>query len=91
MSSDDSGTPLKYAVDESPPHLLSAGLGLQVVVLIVAGIVLTHAHEDHFGAVAHLWPRLGAPVFATPFTANLLRRKLGEAGLRLGPQRRPRR
>ena len=44
-------------------------------------IVLTHAHEDHFGALAHLWPRLRAPVFATPFTAALLRYKLEEAGL----------
>jgi ribonuclease J len=47
----------------------------------LAGIVLTHAHEDHFGAVAHLWPRLKVPVYATPFTAHLLRRKLAEAGL----------
>ena len=45
------------------------------------GIVLTHAHEDHFGAVAHLWPRLQVPVYATPFAATMLRRKLGEAGL----------
>jgi NCS2 family nucleobase:cation symporter-2/xanthine permease XanP len=41
MSSGDTQTPLKYAVDEKPPHLLAAGLGLQVVILIVAGIVLT--------------------------------------------------
>jgi ribonuclease J len=47
----------------------------------LAGIVLTHAHEDHFGAVAHLWPRLQVPVYATSFTANLLRRKLAEAEL----------
>ena len=45
------------------------------------GIIITHAHEDHYGAVAHLWPRLRAPVFATPFTAELLRGKLAEAGL----------
>ena len=45
------------------------------------GIVLTHAHEDHIGAVAHLWPRLKAPVYATPFTAALLRGKLEEEGL----------
>lgn len=45
------------------------------------GIVLTHAHEDHHGAVHHLWPRLRCPVLATPFTAALLRGKLAEAGL----------
>ena len=38
----------------------------------VVGIVLTHAHEDHFGAVLDLWPRLKVPVYATPFTAALL-------------------
>jgi ribonuclease J len=47
----------------------------------LSGIVLTHAHEDHFGAVAHLWPQLEVPVYATPFTAALLRRKLVEADL----------
>ncbi len=45
------------------------------------GIVLTHAHEDHLGAVSHLWPRLRCPVYATPFAAALLRHKLGEANL----------
>ena len=47
----------------------------------LVGIVLTHAHEDHLGAVADLWPRLRAPVYATPFAASVLRRKLLEAGL----------
>jgi ribonuclease J len=45
------------------------------------GIVLTHAHEDHIGALAWLWPRLKAPVYATPFTAALVREKLKERGL----------
>ncbi|MFN9849116.1 MAG: ribonuclease J [Alphaproteobacteria bacterium] len=45
------------------------------------GIVLTHAHEDHIGAVAHLWPRFKAPIYATPFTAFILREKLREADL----------
>jgi ribonuclease J len=46
------------------------------------GLLLTHAHEDHFGAVVDLWPRLGGvPVFATPFTASMLKSKLGERGL----------
>ncbi|MGI8839430.1 MAG: ribonuclease J [Caulobacteraceae bacterium] len=47
----------------------------------ILGIVLTHAHEDHIGAVAWLWPRIKAPLYATPFTAFLLREKLREAGL----------
>ena len=47
----------------------------------ILGIVLTHAHEDHIGAVAWLWPRLKAPVYATPFTAFLLREKLREKGI----------
>lgn len=41
----------------------------------LAGIVLTHAHEDHFGALIDLWPRLKVPVYATPFTAALLEAK----------------
>jgi ribonuclease J len=47
----------------------------------ILGIVLTHAHEDHLGAVAWLWPRLKAPIYATPFTAFLLREKLKQADL----------
>lgn len=45
------------------------------------GLVITHAHEDHIGAVAHLWRSLRCPVYATPFGASVLRRKLGEVGL----------
>ncbi len=41
-------------------------------------IVLTHAHEDHLGAVQYLWPQLKCPVYATPFTAAVLSRKLAE-------------
>ena len=44
-------------------------------------LIITHAHEDHIGAVAHLWRQLRCPVYATPFAAAVLRRKLGEAGL----------
>jgi ribonuclease J len=47
----------------------------------LAGLVLTHAHEDHLGAVQYLWPRLKCPVWATPFAASVLRNKLHEAGL----------
>ena len=42
------------------------------------GIVLTHAHEDHIGAIAHLWPKLKCKIFATPFTAVLIREKFKE-------------
>ena len=47
----------------------------------ILGIVLTHAHEDHVGAIGWLWPRLKAPVYATPFTAFLVREKLRDADL----------
>jgi len=47
----------------------------------LAGLVITHAHEDHVGAVAHLWPALRCPIFASPFASAVLRRKLAEAGL----------
>lgn len=47
----------------------------------ILGIVLTHAHEDHIGALGWLWPQLKAPVYATPFTAALVRDKLKERGL----------
>lgn len=47
----------------------------------LVGIVLTHAHEDHYGALLDLWPRLKAPVYATPFTAGMLQAKAaGMAG-----------
>lgn len=41
----------------------------------IAGIVLTHSHEDHFGALFDLWPLLKVPVYATPFTAALIEAK----------------
>ena len=45
------------------------------------GVVLTHAHEDHIGAVPYFAAELGVPLYATPFTADLVRRKLIEAGI----------
>jgi ribonuclease J len=45
------------------------------------GVVLTHAHEDHIGAVPYFAEELGVPLYATPFTARLVRGKLEEAGL----------
>ena len=47
----------------------------------IAGLLLTHAHEDHYGAVLDLWPQLGGVrVYATPFTGEMLKLKLAEAG-----------
>ncbi len=48
----------------------------------LAGLVLTHAHEDHLGAVQYLWDRFRTPVYATPFTASVLRHKLEENNVR---------
>ncbi|MFZ1566014.1 MBL fold metallo-hydrolase, partial [Sphingorhabdus sp.] len=45
------------------------------------GIVLTHGHEDHIGAVPYLAADLGVPLYATPFTAQLIRGKLEEQGI----------
>lgn len=45
------------------------------------GLVLTHGHEDHIGAVPYLWERFQCPVYATPFTAELVKGKLKEAGI----------
>jgi ribonuclease J len=45
------------------------------------GLVITHGHEDHIGAIPYLWSRLECPIYATPFTAFLIREKLKEAGL----------
>ena len=45
------------------------------------GLLLTHGHEDHIGAVPYLWSRFRCPIYATPFTAALVRRKLEEADI----------
>ena len=47
----------------------------------LVGLVLTHGHEDHIGAVPWLWERLQCPIHATPFTVSMVRRKLEDAGL----------
>ncbi|MEX0309509.1 MAG: ribonuclease J [Tateyamaria sp.] len=46
----------------------------------IDGIFITHAHEDHVGAVAHTYEQLRAPIYARPFTANVARRKMDEHG-----------
>ncbi len=48
----------------------------------LCGLVLTHAHEDHFGAIPYLWQRLRCPIWCTRFTAAVLRRKLDESRLK---------
>ena len=60
----------------TPDPAFARGLGGRL-----RGLLLTHAHEDHLGAVPHLWPQIGCPVYATPFAGGLLRRKLRDAGL----------
>jgi ribonuclease J len=45
------------------------------------GLLVTHGHEDHIGAIPYLWERLRCPIYATPFTASLIRRKLAEVDL----------
>jgi len=47
----------------------------------LVGLVITHAHEDHLGGIPYLWRQLKCPVFATPFAAGLLKRKLPETTL----------
>lgn len=69
----------------------ASGVGLDVVMPDPAfiaerrdcldGLLLTHAHEDHLGAVPYLWPRLRCPVYGTRFSLSILRRKLVEVGL----------
>ena len=47
----------------------------------LVGLVITHAHEDHIGAIAHIWPRLKCPVYATAFAAELIKAKFIEKGI----------
>ncbi len=72
-----------FAGDELPGiDLLLPEVGfIEKVKKDLAGIVITHAHEDHIGALAELWPSLGARVYASPFSAGLAEaRRLGEPG-----------
>ena len=48
------------------------------------GLVLTHAHEDHIGAIAHIWPKLMCDIYATPFTSVLIKEKFKEKKIDLG-------
>jgi len=49
------------------------------------GMIITHAHEDHIGAVAHLWKQFECPLYASPFTAHILKKKLAEKNLQHVP------
>ena len=49
------------------------------------GIVLTHAHEDHIGAIVHIWPKLKCKIYATPFTALLISEKFNEKNIDITP------
>lgn len=71
----DDTTPPGIEVITPDPSSLKM-LGEQLIAIIV-----THAHEDHVGALGYLWPALKAPVYCTGFTASVAERKLGEAGL----------
>ena len=70
----DLTTPGIDAICADPEYILSEKQSLN-------GLLLTHGHEDHIGAVAHLATRFDCPVFATPFTAALVTRKLMEANI----------
>ena len=48
------------------------------------GIILTHAHEDHIGAIAHIWPQIKCKIYSTPFTAVLIREKFKEKRIDIG-------
>ena len=48
------------------------------------GLVLTHAHEDHIGAIAHIWPQLLCDIYATPFTGVLIKEKFKEKKINIG-------
>ncbi len=48
------------------------------------GLVLTHAHEDHIGAIAHVWPKLLCDIYATPFTSVLIKEKFKEKKIEIG-------
>ena len=71
------GDPIYGSIDVSMPDIVS----IENYTDSISGLLLTHAHEDHIGAVHHLWPYLKCPIFATEFAAEILIRKLKDVGL----------
>src|SRR6204780_3930576 len=77
------GLGLAFAGDEAPGvDLVMPDLSfVEKIKRDLVGIIITHAHEDHIGALAELWPSLGVPVYMTRFAAGLAEaRRLGEPG-----------
>ena len=71
------GDPVYKSVDVAMPDISS----IEDSIDSISGLLLTHAHEDHIGAVHHLWPYLKCPIYATGFAAEVLIRKLKDVGL----------
>ncbi len=71
------GDPIYKSVDIAMPDIVS----IEDSTKSLSGILLTHAHEDHIGAVHHLWPYLRCPIYATDFAAEVLIKKLMDVGL----------
>ena len=71
------GDPIYKSVDVAMPDISS----IEDSIDSISGLLLTHAHEDHIGAVHHLWPYLRCPIYATDFAAEVLIRKLKDVGL----------
>jgi len=67
----DHSTPVERRVCANPNFIEQQKDRLQA-------IIITHAHEDHLGAILNLWPRLQAPIYASPFAAELLLNKLAQ-------------
>lgn len=75
---------ITFADDTTPPGIDVICPDISALKSIrddIVAIIITHAHEDHVGALHYLWRQLKRPVFCTKFTASVARRKLGEAGL----------
>lgn len=67
---------VSFADEEFPgANLIMPDIGFLEEAINIVGMVITHGHEDHYGAVAELWSKLNVPIYCTPFTSHLLRSK----------------